>query len=124
MEILEDISLTSLSETYLERKRFYSVGSEDSATETEAGVAAKSKSRLAAKRGKAHTLTSARVDLRDYCGGPHLKAKCAVWLARSPPFCQNCHRAKFDNVEYNAFSDDYPVRRRWDDLARSSVAYC
>ncbi|CAH2106571.1 unnamed protein product [Euphydryas editha] len=65
MEILEDISLTSLSETYLERKRFYSVGSEDSATETEAGVAAKSKSRLAAKRGKAHTLTSARVDLRE-----------------------------------------------------------
>lgn len=63
-------------------------------------------------------------DLCSHCGGPHLKAKCADWLAGSPPSCRNCRRAKFDNIEHNAFSDDCPVRRRWDDLARSTVAYC
>ncbi|CAH2095694.1 unnamed protein product [Euphydryas editha] len=63
-------------------------------------------------------------DLCSHCGGPHLKAKCTDWLAGSPPSCRNCRRAKFDNIEHNAFSDDCPVRRRWDDLARSTVAYC
>ncbi|CAH2090549.1 unnamed protein product [Euphydryas editha] len=63
-------------------------------------------------------------DLCSHCGGPHLRSKCADWLAGSPPSCRNCRKAKLDNVEHNAFSDDCPVRRRWDDLARSSVAYC
>ncbi|CAH2085022.1 unnamed protein product [Euphydryas editha] len=65
MEELEDISITSLSETDLGRKRLYSGGSENSAPETEADLAAKKKSRSAAKRGKAHTLTSARAALRE-----------------------------------------------------------
>ncbi|CAH2097403.1 unnamed protein product [Euphydryas editha] len=65
VEILEDISITSLSETDLGRKRLYSGGSEGSATETGAGVAAAGKTRSAAKRGRAPTLTSARAALRE-----------------------------------------------------------
>ncbi|XP_069363469.1 uncharacterized protein [Maniola hyperantus] len=64
------------------------------------------------------------VDLCSHCGGPHLRPKCAEWLAGSPPSCKNCCNAKLDNVEHNVFSEDCPVRKRWDDLARSTVAYC
>ncbi|XP_069363495.1 uncharacterized protein [Maniola hyperantus] len=64
------------------------------------------------------------VDLCSHCGGPHLRPKCAEWLAGSPPSCRNCCNAKLDNVEHNVFSEDCPVRKRWDDLARSTVAYC
>lgn len=64
------------------------------------------------------------VDGCSHCGGPHLKAKCDEWAVAAPPTCINCSRAKLENREHNAFSSDCPIRRRWDELARSTVAYC
>lgn len=62
------------------------------------------------------------VDLCSHCGGPHLRADCE--LRTIPPTCKNCTLAKYDQTEHNAFSQTCPVRKRWDMLARTSVAYC
>ncbi|CAH2100842.1 unnamed protein product [Euphydryas editha] len=51
-------------------------------------------------------------DLCSHCGGPHLRSKCADWLAGSSPSSRNCRGAKLNNIEHNAFSDDCPVRKR------------
>lgn len=62
------------------------------------------------------------VDLCSHCGGPHLRADCE--LRAIPPSCRNCTLAKYEQTEHNAFSQICPVRKRWDALARSSIAYC
>lgn len=61
-------------------------------------------------------------DLCSHCGGPHLRAECDELSA--PPACRNCRSAKREQTEHNAFSQDCPVRKRWDGIARASVAYC
>lgn len=63
-------------------------------------------------------------DLCSHCGGPHLKTKCEEWATNGEPNCRNCVTAKLDKAAHNAFSQECPVRRRWDALARMSVAYC
>lgn len=64
------------------------------------------------------------IDLCSHCGGPHLKTECADWLAGAEPACRNCLRASLGRVGHNAFSYECPVRKRWDALARSAIAYC
>lgn len=59
-----------------------------------------------------------------HCGGPHMKLECADWLANVTPKCCNCTLAKMDQTDHNAFSQECPVRRKWDTLARASIAYC
>lgn len=59
-----------------------------------------------------------------HCGGPHMRAECSDWLAGSAPTCCNCVHAKSDTVDHNAFSEDCPVRRKWEVIARATVAYC
>lgn len=59
-----------------------------------------------------------------HCGGPHMKARCADWLANLPPSCCNCVHAKQDRTDHNAFSGECVIRRKWEALARSAVAYC
>lgn len=59
-----------------------------------------------------------------HCGGEHLKAECPAWLSKVEPECCNCLKAQLDNHQHNAFSPECPVRKRWDTLARSTVAYC
>lgn len=59
-----------------------------------------------------------------HCGGPHMRSECADWLAGAPPSCSNCTQAKLAQNEHNAFSQECPVRRKWDALARSTIAYC
>lgn len=59
-----------------------------------------------------------------HCGGPHMKTECADWLAEAPPSCCNCQRAKIERTDHNAFSSDCPVRKKWEALARSTIAYC
>lgn len=59
-----------------------------------------------------------------HCGGPHMKAECADWLANAQPSCCNCRSAKLDSTAHSAFSQECPIRRRWDALARASIAYC
>lgn len=74
--------------------------------------------------GHSKKLCTETVDLCSHCGGPHLREKCEGWLSGVPAECKNCLKAKFDNREHGAFSADCPVRRKWEALARSSVAYC
>jgi hypothetical protein len=59
-----------------------------------------------------------------HCGGPHLRAECEVMLAGLPPSCTNCCAAKMREIEHNAFDAVCPIRKRWDAIARSRVAYC
>lgn len=63
-------------------------------------------------------------DLCSHCGGPHLSVECPSRTAGETPTCRNCIVAKFSSTSHNAFSNDCPVRRKWDQLARSTVAYC
>ncbi|CAK1602602.1 unnamed protein product [Parnassius mnemosyne] len=63
-------------------------------------------------------------DLCSHCGGPHLRSECGDWLAGEPPKCRNCSKAKLFQTEHNAFSTNCPTRRKWDELARSTIAYC
>lgn len=64
-------------------------------------------------------------DLCGHCGGPHMRSECPDWLSGSPPACRNCMKAKIEHgTQHNAFSHDCPVRAKWDDIARSTVAYC
>lgn len=63
-------------------------------------------------------------DLCSHCGGLHLRSECADFLTGVPPKCQNCTRAKLGDVGHNAFSFECPTRRKWDEIARSTVAYC
>ncbi|XP_072948739.1 uncharacterized protein [Epargyreus clarus] len=64
------------------------------------------------------------VDVCSHCGGEHLRSDCPEELLVAPPSCINCAKAKMGRGEHNAFSNDCPVRRKWDSLARSTVAYC
>ncbi|KAL0852646.1 hypothetical protein ABMA27_016906 [Loxostege sticticalis] len=64
------------------------------------------------------------VDVCCHCAGPHLGSECADRQAGKPPTCTNCKADKMDRVDHNAFSGDCPVRRRWEELARSAVQYC
>ncbi|KAL0859703.1 hypothetical protein ABMA27_010818 [Loxostege sticticalis] len=64
------------------------------------------------------------VDVCCHCAGPHLGSECADRQAGKPPTCTNCTADKMDRVDHNAFSGDCPVRRRWEELARSAVQYC
>lgn len=59
-----------------------------------------------------------------HCGGPHMRTDCVDWLARAPPSCCNCVQAKLEKVDHNAFSTECQIRKKWDALARTAVAYC
>lgn len=74
--------------------------------------------------GHGRKLCCDTVDLCSHCAGPHLRADCPSWLAGEAPACRNCHTAKYDKTEHNAFDNECPIRKKWDAIARSSVAYC
>lgn len=59
-----------------------------------------------------------------HCGGPHLKTNCADWLAGVAPVCCNCTHAKMNKVDHSAFSQECTIRRKWEALARATIAYC
>ncbi|XP_013179837.1 PREDICTED: uncharacterized protein LOC106126637 [Papilio xuthus] len=59
-----------------------------------------------------------------HCGGAHKKSECEDWKAGIEPTCCNCKLAKMDKIDHNAFSQECPVRERWDSIARSSISYC
>lgn len=64
------------------------------------------------------------VDVCSHCGGQHLRTECAELQADTPPSCVNCVKTKMDKVDHNAFNSECPVRRRWEAMARSTIAYC
>lgn len=59
-----------------------------------------------------------------HCGGPHKRADCADFMAGELPSCCNCVKAKIDKTDHNAFNQECPIKKKWDALARSTVAYC
>lgn len=63
-------------------------------------------------------------DLCSHCGGLHLRVECPDRLVGTVPVCKNCTRAEIQHSGHNAFSSECPVRKKWDALARASVAYC
>lgn len=64
------------------------------------------------------------VERCSHCGGPHLRSECSDLPAGIEPSCCNCTKAKLDKVDHNAFSSDCPIRKKWDAIARASIAYC
>lgn len=65
------------------------------------------------------------VDTCSHCAGEHLRsAQCPVWRAGDPPTCRNCQNSNLDRSDHNSFDEACPIRRKWDALARSWVAYC
>lgn len=59
-----------------------------------------------------------------HCGGDHVRADCPGWISRDIPECCNCAKAQLVNRQHNAFSSECTVRRKWEQMARSTVAYC
>ncbi|KAL4702891.1 hypothetical protein ACJJTC_012474 [Scirpophaga incertulas] len=59
-----------------------------------------------------------------HCGKFHLKQECEGWKKETTPTCINCTRHKREKADHSAFSEICPIRRKWDELARQSVAYC
>lgn len=76
------------------------------------------------KFGHGKRLCTETADLCSHCGEPHMRSECPAYKAYVPPSCHNCVLAKNDKAHHNAFDVTCPVRVRWDELARSSVAYC
>lgn len=63
-------------------------------------------------------------DLCSHCGEPHLSVDCPDKKLGQSPTCINCTRAKVLNNQHNAFNEECPIRKKWDSLARSAIAYC
>lgn len=59
-----------------------------------------------------------------HCGGAHTRIQCESWKSAAAPDCINCSRSKMEYRDHSAFSGECPVRRKWEALARSAVAYC
>lgn len=64
------------------------------------------------------------IDLCSHCSGPHMRSECPGLQAGEEPTCKNCLQAKCAKTDHNSFDLHCPVRKKWDALARSSVAYC
>lgn len=59
-----------------------------------------------------------------HCGGSHTKMACDKWKDGTMPSCVNCTKAQLEKSDHNAFDVDCPVRKKFDSLARTAVAYC
>lgn len=65
-----------------------------------------------------------KVEKCSYCGGQHMKTECLDWKARNTPSCSNCVHAETPNSDHSAFDRECPTRKKWEALARASIAYC
>ncbi|XP_069361936.1 uncharacterized protein [Maniola hyperantus] len=74
--------------------------------------------------GHGRRLCKEATELCSHCAGPHMRANCPAWLSGDSPTCRNCMLAKNEKSDHNCFDECCPVRRKWDCIARSSVAYC
>ncbi|GBP72811.1 hypothetical protein EVAR_40312_1 [Eumeta japonica] len=59
-----------------------------------------------------------------HCGGEHTGITCRARKDGEPPKCVNCTKAGCEDTAHGAFSSECGVRAKWDDMARSKVAYC
>lgn len=77
---------------------------------------------LAYGHGRKHC--TEQVQVCHHCGGPHVRAECPAKKAGTQQSCVNCRRAKNKDDAHAVYSDDCPIRRKWDALARTTTAYC
>lgn len=63
-------------------------------------------------------------DSCSHCAGKHQKHECQAWKDGLPATCRNCKHSNVEKAEHNAFDGECPIRRKWDTIARLSVAYC
>lgn len=73
--------------------------------------------------GHSRRVCTEQKDLCSHCGGEHTRVDCPRYAEGCKAECKNCSRARFRDLEHDAFSGDCPVRRKWDAIARSSVQY-
>lgn len=59
-----------------------------------------------------------------HCGGQHLRKDCRELKEGGTPTCINCVKAKNKDTEHSAFSQECIIRKKWEELARASIAYC
>ncbi|CAH2227951.1 jg24594 [Pararge aegeria aegeria] len=74
--------------------------------------------------GHGKKLCKESVDMCSHCAGPHLRAQCPSYAAGDTACCRNCQIGKIERSEHSAFDKECPIRRKWDTIARASVAYC
>lgn len=74
--------------------------------------------------GHGEKLCTETEDLCSQCAGPHMRSECPARLVGDPPECRNCRTAKHEKYDHNSFDENCPIRKKWDSIARSSVAYC
>lgn len=74
--------------------------------------------------GHGRRLCTETSDLCSHCAGPHLRVDCPSWMAGEAPTCRNCQQAKYEKTDHNSFNSECPIKQKWDNIARSSVAYC
>lgn len=74
--------------------------------------------------GHGKRLCTEPADLCSHCGGAHLRVDCPGSRIGEAAVCVNCTRAKLGEHQHNAFSNDCPVRKKWDAFARAMIAYC
>lgn len=60
-------------------------------------------------------------DTCSYCARVHRKSDCPV--LQGPPQCVNDGLADMETDRHNAFDSWCPIMKRWEEIARSSVAY-
>ena len=59
-----------------------------------------------------------------HCVNNHARGKCESIAKGSKSQCVNCRKAGIKDIAHSAFSNECPIRKKWDALARSRVAYC
>lgn len=59
-----------------------------------------------------------------HCGDKHQRAECPKYKEGVEPKCVNCKNAKMEDTNHNAFSAECQIKRKWDKVARASIAYC
>ncbi|CAH2228375.1 jg2572 [Pararge aegeria aegeria] len=64
------------------------------------------------------------IDTCNHCAGSHLRSECPAWRAGDRPTCRNCQSSRLDQTDHSSFHESCPIRKKWDALARSKVAYC
>lgn len=74
--------------------------------------------------GHGKKLCTQSESLCSHCAGPHLRSECPMWTVGEQATCRNCSLAKLEKTNHNAFDFECPIKRRWDSIARLSVAYC
>lgn len=74
--------------------------------------------------GHGRRLCLEEVETCHHCGGPHMQAECPDRAAGLQRSCVNCRRSKNADDRHAVYSNECPVRRKFEVLARQTTTYC